>query len=167
MTPSPADDRIPESHFRALSLILRALEGLPHPWGLTGSLGQALQGLPLQPHDIDLQSDAAGARAIQERLRAYLTRPLEPRQTRLAYSLFGAAEVAGVEVEIIGDMRKRSPDGAPETPPDLPAVIRWVDWRGLRVPVLSLEYEAEAYARMERHARAAQIRAFLAASRSP
>ena len=34
-------------------------------WVVTGSLGFALQGVPVQPHDIDIQTDKAGAYEIE------------------------------------------------------------------------------------------------------
>jgi hypothetical protein len=40
-------------------------------------------------------------------------------------------------------------------------VIRWVEYSGMRLPVLDLEYEQAAYARMGRAEQAARIRHFL------
>ena len=45
-------------------------------WVLTGSVGLALQGMPLEPRDVDVQTDAAGAYEIERRLAAYTTRPV-------------------------------------------------------------------------------------------
>src|SRR5690554_5464409 len=52
---------IPAGFEPALRLIHDRLAGMAHPWGITGSLGMILQGMPLTAGDIDLQSDRDGA----------------------------------------------------------------------------------------------------------
>ena len=42
---------------RAIAILHVRLKTLPHPWVVTGSLGMALQGMDLEIHDIDVQSD--------------------------------------------------------------------------------------------------------------
>ena len=48
-------------HFKVLEKIMNRLEDKPIIWVLTGSLGMALQGVPVQVHDIDIQTDKEGA----------------------------------------------------------------------------------------------------------
>ena len=38
-------------------------------WVVTGSLGFALQGVPVQPNDIDIQTDKVGAYEIERRFQ--------------------------------------------------------------------------------------------------
>lgn len=72
-------------------------------------------------------------------------------------SHFGVLEIDGMRVEVMGDVQHRWEGGAWEPPPDLFRIKQFVDVAGMRVPVLSLEYERDAYARMGRMERVAQI----------
>ncbi len=142
-----------------MTLLCQRLDG--RVWALTGSLGMALQGVPLTPHDVDLQTDAAGAYEIERRLAEFVTRPVQFSSTERVRSHFGAFLVHGVQVEVMGDIEKRRADGTWEPPPDLPHIIQYVTLEGLRVPVLDLEYEIAAYTLLGRLERAAFLRAWL------
>jgi hypothetical protein len=74
-------------------------------------------------------------------------------------------EVAGVKVELMGDIQHRLPDGAWSMLVDILALRRWLAWQGRQVPVLDLAHEARAYEGMGREAKAALIRAVLAGRR--
>jgi hypothetical protein len=76
-------------------------------------------------------------------------------------SLLGKAVVQEIEVEIIGGVQKRLEDGGWEEPVNVAEHRRWVEWRRWKVPVLDLEYEAEAYRRMGRLEKAEKIRRWL------
>ena len=51
---------IPPEFLNALRKIYHRLEESDIVWVLTGSLGLAIKGIPLTPHDIDIQTDKAG-----------------------------------------------------------------------------------------------------------
>lgn len=153
------------SFLPVLHILHERLLNLPHPWALTGSVGMTLQGMDLDPHDIDVQTDAPGAYAIQVRLAGFVTRPVMLRESERTRSHFGALEIQGIKVEIMGDMQKRLP-GAPgddwAPPPELAGLVHWIDFQSMHLPVMDLEYEQGAYAAMGRTERAEKIRAFLA-----
>ncbi|HEX7065215.1 MAG TPA: hypothetical protein VF199_09155 [Bacillales bacterium] len=44
------------------------------PWVLTGSLAFAMQGVPLTPNDIDIQTDRDGAVAIENLFKSFRSR---------------------------------------------------------------------------------------------
>ena len=136
-------------------------------WGVTGSVGMAWQGVPLTPHDIDIQTDAVGAYEIERRLAAYVTRPVTFSATERMRSHFGALTIDGVKVEIIGDIERRLADGSWSKPPDLTRIIHWVERDGLRLPVLDLEYEIAAYTQLGRLDRASLVRAWLDSQQDP
>lgn len=146
---------------RALLWLLDALQGRDIAWALTGSMAFALQGVPMGPHDIDIQTDEAGAYAIQSLFPDRVHRPVRFSEAANVRSHFGAITVEGVEVEIMGALQKRLPSGDWEPPVDVRALRIFVSWRGYRVPVLPLEYECGAYARLGRYERAADLRRFL------
>ena len=135
-------------------------------WAVTGSLGFALQGMPVEPHDIDIQSDEKGAYEIERLFSEYVSHPVALSSTEAMRSHFGALAIDGLEVEIMGDIQKRSDDGAWQEPTDLNRHKRMVDVEGMRVPVLSLEYEREAYLKMGRVEKAERLREWLE-DRSP
>jgi sugar phosphate isomerase/epimerase len=146
---------------RALLVLLKALQGHDVAWALTGSAAFALQGVPVGPHDIDVQTDEAGAYAIQSLFPGRVQRPVTLSEATNVRSHFGAITVEGVEVEIMGALQKRLPSGGWEPPVDVRALRIFVPWEGYQVPVLPLEYECGAYARLGRYERAAELRRFL------
>lgn len=132
-------------------------------WVLTGSLGLALQGVATEVHDIDVQTDRAGALELERRLAECVVRPVGLKEDALVRSYLGRAEMNGVEVEIIGDIQKRAPGGPWGPPPDLARLAVSVDAGGFPVRVLPLEYERDAYRAMGRLEKADLIDATLRA----
>ena len=85
------------------------------------------------------------------------------KEDALVRSYLGAAEIDGVDVEIIGDIRKRAPGGRWGPAPDLARLAISVDAGGVPVRVLPLEYERNAYRAMGRSEKADLIDAALRA----
>ena len=149
-------------HIEALRLIgnLAAKEpGLV--WALTGSTSFALQGMDLEAHDIDIQTDKDSAYKLGELLEKYCTEPVRFCGTDAIRSHFGRFQVGQAEVEVMGDIEKRLPGGDWQKAPALGSITEYVDYEGMRLPVLSLSYEARAYRVMGRAARAQEIEAYL------
>jgi len=141
-----------ERHLRALRAVYEALSGREVRWALTGSLSFALQGAPVEPDDIDIQTDREGAYEIQRALHEHVTRRVEFSSSAAGgiRSHFGELRIGGVRVEVMGDVQKRLPDGSWEAPVALERHTRRVEVEGMSVPVLALEYEAAAYRRLGR-----------------
>ncbi len=72
----------------------------------------------------------------------------------------GKLAIDGLQVEVIGDIQKRGDSGW-EPPAHLPSLARTVEIEGMRLRVLPLAYEAEAYRRMGRLEKAALIQQYL------
>jgi len=149
---------------KVLKTIYPILTTSPFPWAITGSLGFALQGMDTEVHDVDIQTDRPGAYEIERRLSAYSIRPVAFSGTERIRSHFGALEIRGVRVEIMGDIQKRMPDGRWEEPVDVTRFLRWTIWDGMRIPVLSLEYEYRAYLIMGRIEKAETLRKWMETS---
>nr|WP_216624894.1 hypothetical protein [Paenibacillus foliorum] len=64
-------------------------------------------------------------------------------------SHFGKLFVDGMDVEIIGDIEKLV-DGQWERTPHLNNIKRFIHVNDMRLPVLSLDYEADAYRKIGR-----------------
>jgi hypothetical protein len=150
----------------ALRIIIARLGEPSIDWALTGSLAFALQGVPVEPHDIDLQTDEAGAYAIERQLAAFCIRAVTFSAAEHIRSHFGALLIEGIKVEIMGALQKRLPDGSWEAPVDVRRYRHYVEVEGLRVPVLALEYEYQAYLTMGRHERAALLKQAIEESKS-
>ena len=155
------DQGIPAAHMSALRILVSRLDSVPVRWALTGSLGFALQGVPVPVHDIDLQTDRQGAYAIEQVFSAFSIRKVEYSAKERIRSYYGALKIEGVEVEIMGDLQKRLDDGTWEDPVDIEKWKTWVRVNGQRVPVMDLAYEYRAYLRMGRLERAELLRKWL------
>lgn len=75
-------------------------------------------------------------------------------------SYFGVLVIDGIKVEIMGDIQKRVDDRW-EPPVDISKYKRLVDVEGMKIPVLDLEYEYQAYLKLGRVERARMVRNFL------
>jgi aminoglycoside-2''-adenylyltransferase len=153
-------------HLAALRELEARLRGSGVRWALTGTASFALQGMPVDAHDIDVQTDAAGAYALAGRFAKAVTRPVTFSEAGRIRSHFGALRLYGVTVEIMGDIAKRLPERHWEEPVDLDAHTRFVEAHGLRLPVLALEYEAAAYRTLGRIQTAEMLESWLAAHRT-
>ena len=130
-------------------------------WVITGSFGFALQGVPAQPNDIDIQTDKAGAYEIERRFSDVVIRKAEFSATERIKSHFGALQVDGIEVEIMGDIQKKGADSVWEEIVNPAHYRQMVEIEGLLVPVLSLEYECQAYLKFGRVEQAKMLRRWL------
>ncbi len=151
----------------AFSVVLRKLynelAGSGVNWVVTGSLNFALQSLPLTPHDIDIQTDTPGAYEIERRFASYVTRKVAFSSIERIRSHFGALQIDGITVELMGDLQKRLSNGSWEDPVNLDHQKRFVAFEEMDVPVLSLEYEAQAYQKLGRFERAQMLQQALSA----
>ena len=130
-------------------------------WALTGSTSFALQGVPVEAHDIDVQTDRDGAYAIERIFAAQMIRPVRFSSTEKVRSHFGALLLHGIEVELMGDLQKRLSYGTWEESVDLRPLIHWLELEEMRIPVLDLVHEQRAYTILGRVERATLLADFL------
>jgi len=156
---------IEKSYLDVLRQIVELLDGIQFDWAVTGSLGMVLQGMDLPVHDIDIQTDEDGAYEIERRLADFVVKPVLFKGSDRMRSRLGKLSIDGIQVEIMGAIQKRQPDGDWDPPVQVADHRRWVEIKDLKVPVLALEYEADAYQLMGREDRAAQIRKWLEKTR--
>ena len=129
---------IPERHLAALKIICDRLSDMPTEWAVTGSLGMALQGMEVEVHDIDLQTDEAGAYEIEKRLSEYVVQPVRFLPSERVSSHFGVFEIAAVKVEVMGSVQKWIDGQGLEDPVDVASYRRTVKDGEVTVPVVSL-----------------------------
>jgi hypothetical protein len=98
---------MPDEKFRSvLETIGPRLNALPSAWAVAGSLGFALQGLDIEIHDVDVQTERVGAYEIGRRLSGYVTRPASFTESGRIRPCFGGLEIDGDKVGIIGVSRR-------------------------------------------------------------
>ena len=141
---------IPKPHLPVLRKLYAKLESEGVNWVLTGSASFALQGIPMEVHDIDVQTDEVGAYRIEELFSRYSTKKVSFSSTDNIRSHFGELYIDGVRVEIMGDIQKQLEDGNWEETVNLEFHKRFVNVAEMRIPVLSLEYEYQAYLKLGR-----------------
>jgi len=151
---------IANDHLKVLGKIVSCLKDSPINWVVTGSLGMALQGVPIQVHDIDIQTDKDGAYEIERCFPEYVVEPVRYSESEKVRSYLGMLEIEG-KVEIMGDIQKRLGDQSWEKPVKVEYYRRWVEVGGMRIPVLSLEYEHQAYLKLGRIEKAEMLRSWL------
>jgi hypothetical protein len=154
---------IPTHFLSALKIIKTYLEGFEHSWAITGSTGFALQGVPIQPRDIDLQTTPDGAYEMAHLFAAYLKDPVAYKvsEEKGVRSVFGAFKIDAVDVEIMGGVEKRFKDGSWQSPANILEHLHYVEYENLHLPVLDLNYELEAYRLMGRFKRAQMLAEWL------
>ncbi len=92
---------------QVLKLIESRLRGSGIRWVLAGSVSLALQGVDVNPNDIDILTDRNGAFQINRILKEYEIRPVRLRRSKRFQSYFGEFEINGVRVEVMGDLKER------------------------------------------------------------
>jgi hypothetical protein len=152
---------IEPQHLAALVKIHSRLRDCKAAWVITGSLGMALQGMDLDVHDIDIQTDKQGAFEIERQFPGNVIEPVHASQSERIRSYFGKLEIDGIKVEIMGDLQKRIDEKTWEEPVRVEADRRWVNFDEMQIPVLSLEYEYQAYIKLGRVEWAEMLRKWL------
>ena len=154
-------NKVEKRYTRVLKKILLRLKRTDATWAITGSLGFALQGVPVEPHDIDIQTDEKGAYEIERLLTQFAVERVHFASAENIRSHFGMLNIDGIKVEIMGDIQKRLENGTWTKPPDLRKHIRFIRMEEMEIPVLHLEYEYEAYVQLGRNDKAALLKRWL------
>lgn len=124
--------------------ILNLASDREYPVILSGSTSLALQGVNIEVHDIDIVTDKVGALALDRLLKDYNTVEMKYSGTDKYQSYFGAYEIDGVKVEIMGEFQYKLKTGEWSLENHLHD-IHFVMYDGAEIPVLSLEQELVEY----------------------
>ena len=126
-------------------------------WAVIGSTGLFLQGVDVEPHDIDIITDRKGAFKIGEEFREHVKKPVEYSENGRFRSYYGKLEIKGIEVEVMGELEKKV-RGRWDGIEKLEKMIVEKDIQGNLIPVIRLEKELEEYNKMGRTEKADKIR---------
>ncbi|MCS7069213.1 MAG: hypothetical protein NZN28_11375 [Meiothermus sp.] len=155
---------LPERILQVLRIICPILNDARVEWAVSGSLALALHGLPVVPKDVDLQTDRVGVEQMAHLLGEYLVYPPGLHLgVRLVRSYLAQFRVQGIVVEAMGHMEFQTPDGRWSPAPSFRFKRAAVDYLGLEIPVVSLEFLWAFYTQLERPGRVALIEARLKA----
>ncbi len=147
---------------KILRMIHTRLNDTDVNWVLTGSLSFALQGVPVEVHDIDIQTDKAGVYEIERLFADFVIKKVNFASTEKIRSHFGTLMIYDIKVDIMGNIQKQLEDGTWEDPVDLNPYKQFVEVEGMQIPVLPLDYEYHAYLKLGRIEKAEMLRKYLA-----
>ena len=147
---------------RALRIIHDGLQKTEVVWAITGSLGFALHGMKLKVNDIDLQTDASGAYEIERTFAENVVRKVKFSVSDKIASHWGELKIADVKVEVMGALQKKLPNGTWECPVEVERHREFITFECMKLPVLSLKYEEQAYRKLGRTEKADRIKEWLA-----
>lgn len=148
---------LPDAHANALEKLIELVPPGQFLWTLTGSAGLRLQGVDLEVHDLDIQTDEQTICKIEKRLAAFMKTPVHLWESPGMKSLDGKGELEGIQIELLANISHKLPDGSWSSFTDFSRLV-WIEWHSLKVAVFPLENEAEAYEAMGRTQKAALIR---------
>lgn len=129
--------KLPRRIRLSLLELLPRLKGVR--WALAGSTASALQGLPLNPHDIDILTDVRGAKLLSSRLKEFALSPLKKVEGEHFSSFLAQFKVEGVRVEIIGNLRVRGERGFLRF--NFWPHVRELPFAGEKIQVVPLEWQ--------------------------
>ncbi|GIW26978.1 MAG: hypothetical protein KatS3mg070_0341 [Meiothermus sp.] len=155
---------LPERIVQVLRVICPILNDAQVEWATSGSLALALHGLPVVPKDVVLKTDRVGVEQTARLLVEYLSHPPGLHLgVRLIRAYMAQLKIQGLEVEVMGNLEFQSPDGRWNPAPDFRHRRTVIDYLGLSIPVVSLEFLFALYTQLQRPGRAALIKARLEA----
>jgi hypothetical protein len=151
---APHGGTIQPQLLQVLRKIYLRLNGRNLNWAVVGSLGLAIRGAPIQPKDIDIRTDGAGAYELERIFSECVVSPVSFKTSEKIRSHFGALNIDGVKVEIMGDLQIRNQDGTWQALTDMAEIRQIEAFEDMEVPVLSLAWEYESYSKLGRADRA-------------
>jgi len=125
-------------------------------WVLVGSLDLALQGVDVEPRDIDILTDENGAFLINDILKEYETQRVEYSESDKFASYFGKFRIDNVKIDVMGDLRLKDRKGNWSKPMSM-KMVNLVKINGIEVPCLPLEDALIKYRRVGRFKKAKKI----------
>ena len=108
----PARLDLPIAHTHAMDILLRIIPPGTYLWALTGSAGLRLQGVDVQVHDLDIQTNEQTITILEQCLAQFMKEPVHFLESVGMQSLDGKAEIENIEIEILANIAHKLPDGS-------------------------------------------------------
>lgn len=151
---------LPDEYIDILKMFYEKLKKTSANWAVTGSTSFIVQGIPLEPNDIDIQTDKISAYEIENIFYDYIVQKVRFTTSDKIKSHFGVLKINDIRIEIMGDIQKRV-GGSWELPVDITQYKKYIIADGFVIPVLDLKYEYEAYLKLGRTVRAKLIKNYI------
>lgn len=135
--------------FVALKVVYYGLKEKGVNWVLVGSLSLALQGVDIDPSDIDILTDREGAFEFNKLFKEYEVEGVNFGSSEFFESYFGKFNIGGVKIELMGDLKEKR-DGEWFSFCGRLENFKIVEVEGMRLPVSSLGDQLESYSKSER-----------------
>lgn len=146
---------------QALEALIQLIGDEPIDWWIIGSGALAVRGIDVEPHDIDIVTDEAGAARLYALLENYI---VEPLQSGWLWRAFGRAFLH-TRVEWIGGISDSVDDSGPvEFGPTAKNRLEVVQWNGTEIRVPPLDIQLAICEQRELTERSEKIRHFMAGS---
>jgi hypothetical protein len=130
----------------AVKKIYNKLKDAEINWAIFGSANLLMQGIQIEPNDIDILTDESGADKIENIFKENVTRPVKFSSDGEIQSHYGDLKINGVMVQIVGDFTS-SEDLKPIANLSDKIIVHFLD---MQLPCLSLEGEIFSYRRNNR-----------------
>ncbi|NPD90314.1 MAG: hypothetical protein HGN29_16500 [Asgard group archaeon] len=119
-------------------------------WVIGGSLALKLQGLDVEPKDIDLFTDEEGAYEVEKLFAEYLVKNVSLSSKDNIRSHYGILNIHGIEVEIIGHIEFKDERNVWEVGRKLEDVINIIEYEEMKIPLMKLESQLMGYSKIGR-----------------
>lgn len=124
--------------------ILEKTKDKDYPIILSGSTSLVLQGVDIEVHDIDIVTDKKGALALDNLLKDFSQIEMKYSSTDKYQSYFGSYNIDNTKVEVMGEFQYKLKNGKWSIPNHLHDIY-YIDYNGIKIPVLSLSQELIEY----------------------
>ncbi len=141
----------------ALKLVCISLTENDIPFAVIGSVNMRLQGMDVQPADLDIVVRLKDLAKMHEIFSAYAPSPVRELQSLGHFPAWEVKVVIGaVDVQILGEQ-----DAGEYVSKLLEKRLISIRWDDVQIPCFTLEAEAQAYAETKREHKARRILEFL------
>jgi len=139
---------------KVLKIISQNLKSQKIRWVLVGSASLALQGVKIEPKDIDILTNKEGAFKINELFKKYEFKPVEFGCLKIGgremfKSYLGKFRIKGVKVEVMGNLKEKLGRKWNYLYKRLKSP-RIINFEGMKLPVSPLEDQLKSYSRLGR-----------------
>ncbi len=148
----------------ALRIISSKVKNNNLNWAIIGSANHAIQGVDVEPRDIDILADLETGKIINDCLKEFTrsNTKYEYVKKERVEAWIGIYDIAGVEIELIAEPYNKNVRGADLwTESENFSAKKIINFQGINLPVINLERELYAYTAINRLEKAKLIRNFL------
>jgi len=146
------------NHIKALKILIKRLSNKKINWALIGSTNLAIQSVNIKAHDIDILTDKEGAFKINKALKRFEIKAVRYKESERFCSYYGLFKINNINIEIMGDIKNKIPKCDLWSEKSKLSNKLFINFKDIKLPVISLKREYYAYSKMGRKDKAEKIR---------